>query len=212
MSVAPPQPAPSAHPASAPADFIDDDFFTAWCQTRLLSMDSQIRSFMDGQKALQDKQNQLNELKNMFNNAAGHAPKDGYDKGSAEGLKAYQDLANQIEEYEKAHNLSPDVKDQFDQAKASVQSWYPPKKDDQGNVVRDDDKKVVYDNQYVNADNIKALGEGLQSSIDSYQNEASMDMLRMNSCVSKREQAVQLTSNMLKKLDDTVSAAIANIR
>jgi hypothetical protein len=39
-----------------------------------------------------------------------------------------------------------------------------------------------------------------------------LDMLRLNTLISKRQQIFEMTSNVLKKLDDTKSAIIANMR
>ncbi len=54
--------------------------------------------------------------------------------------------------------------------------------------------------------------DALDARMEKLNASAQLDMLSLNQMMSKRQQAFEMTSNMIKKLDDTKSSIIANIR
>ena len=59
---------------------------------------------------------------------------------------------------------------------------------------------------------LEAALERVGDHIENLNSRSQIDMLMLNTLMSKRQQIFEMTSNVLKKLDDTKSAIISNIR
>jgi hypothetical protein len=200
-----------------------------FCQSRLRTLDDQIRAKMDGQRANINLQTALNKVQSLLPKAEGGADEKANKAGLDEAWKAI--------EAAKAAAITAGDKDTYDQLctlQGAMCSGNKDKKDGAGNPLDDNGKaldscwglkpedaeKVHAANEarWAKADGVfnKQEAEGWIKSVEGMsansRSNNEMSMISLQSMVSQRATALQLTTNMLNSMNESLKGITANIR
>ncbi|MCS7463867.1 hypothetical protein N0M98_27550 [Paenibacillus doosanensis] len=124
-----------------------------------------------------------------------------------------QQLKQQMEEVQKRNELIMKMNDML----SELRSLRPQKAGDTAAVPAGLKSKLAEASITVSGDKLTqaefdALLDKLRSSIDSASNSQQMDMLRLQSLTNKRNEAFDTMSNFIKKMQDSRSSIIGNMR
>lgn len=184
-----------------PAVFsLTPDALLTYCQTRLQSLDGDIKQYMDDQKAQLAKKDVLQKLETAIqdNNTVNKKGKELASKKQAIAdayAAAYADLTKMG-----MGNEASAVKDAFKKAfpNSKITDEHPSTKG----------CKLPTQTQSAFDD----FTQPVQNLVDEIGKEAELNMIQLQSLMSQRQTAVQLTTNMMSKLDRGFDAITANFK
>lgn len=173
-----------------------------YCQTQIRSIDDKIEAFMKGQKDMMKKKEILQELKTSIETNCTVGKEDGeYDKRAAAIAAAYEKAYNELVEAG-----FPDLANQvFEQCK----TWFPNAK------VADGKLDCVTGGHGCPIDTDSSFAAGYQTisdELDALSKDMELNMIQLQSDMSKRQTAIQLTTNMLDKFNRGLDQVVGNIK
>lgn len=121
-------------------------------------------------------------------------------------IKAVQDRNDQLTKLNDAQSKLSDVQADLQAAAQTVN-------DDQKEVLRKAMEEVGLNSKLPeNKDELDALRSQLKSQIDAQSNSQQMDMLRLQSLSNKRNEAFDVMTDFIKKMQDSRNSIIGNMR
>ena len=168
--------------------YLTGDALLMYCQTRLQDLDGDIQSRMSDQKSALDRRQAIQTAQQVFKTFG--------DKG-------------------------PQTQAEWDQCEAAIyaaQQALPP--GDPGRGMLDDFRYAMEhqycrdlapDPHYPHDGEWKGTIDGLGKMIEDIKGSAEIEMLQLQQLMSQRQTAVQLTTNMMSKMDQTQDAIVKNV-
>ncbi len=193
------------------------DSLLFFCQSRLNNLDTQIRSHMDGQKANIALQTALSKLQSLL-------PKGAMEEKDAAANKKGLDLAMDAIKEAKAAAMIAGDKSTYD-ALCKLQGGLCGSKGDAGGPAESawglppDQAAAVNlrnDQRYERADGVVDKGEAdgwvkdVEGMLANSRSNNEMSMISIQSLVSQRATALQLTTNMLNSMNESLKSIAAN--
>jgi hypothetical protein len=180
------------------AGFLTPDALLAYCESRLSGLDSQMRDFFNKQETANRQQAQLNQLASLYNqHSGGINMKDG--NGNATSA-AMDDATFQKQLVEPLQNMIDSLPDS-DPLKAKLTSTLKTLTTDGGTG-----KDTI-----VSAQDITNIETDLKNDVSDLSAGAELNMIQLQSIMSQRQTAIQLTTNLVQSLGDQTNKIADNI-
>jgi len=192
-------------------NYVSIDELTQFCALQMQACDTKIRSMTVNQQQivtngeqLGEAQQALNDLANTFGSkdkVDGQSNSQDNDKDDA---KIYDKVVETLDKLESAAAQATEP------AKGAIQKQIDALKghldfDGAGNPTQ------IKDSQDLFKQDVLDMAKDLQPTIDKNQTDQSMNMIKVQSAVSQREQMIQLVTGMIQKMNEMVSSVVANI-
>lgn len=190
-------------------DSLSAEALMTYCQTQLSDIDSDVKSYFEQQKQMLAQKKALSELKNSL---AKYSPPtteaqwkevaDAYSKAITALNEVDPQLAQELKN-EYSSNLGP---------KIDMVLQHKTKK------IKDPLTGTTFELPLVDPAKIASkewwtghVGD-ISSKVDTVSGNAELNMIQLQSLMSKRQTAVQLTTNMLSKYDQTIASIVNNVK
>ncbi len=160
------------------------------CQQTMEKLDGQIRGKMSDQKERNDSLAALGKLSDLVSTCPTVPAGAGPDAAKVSNdLLAMKDangasIDSKLDELARNH---PELKDTIDAVRANVKDG-------------------------LTAEEAKACGRAIDNASDSLRNDNETSMISLQSLVSKRSQALQMTSNLVNSMNESAKSVVQNIR
>jgi len=191
-------------------NYVSIDELTAFCAVQMQACDKQIREMTTQQQQIVQNGQHLGEAQNALNdlaNAFGSKDKLDADSDSNDGTADDAALYNKV--VATLNSLESAAAQTTNPAQAAIQHEIDELKK---HLVCDSDGKPQ---KIASGDLLKQdvldMAKDLQPTIDKNQTDQSMNMIKVQSAVSQREQMIQLVTGMIQKMNEMVSSVVANI-
>jgi hypothetical protein len=164
--------------------YVTPDAMFVYCQTRLRGVDTQCRDIMAKQEKNAKVQTALGELQS----AIAKKP-EGYKESNPE-----------------AHRI---IGAAFDRA---IEAAGPNSELGQKLIaIRDNEFNAGNGDSVVNPEEMKSIENGVKTQQAALNSQSELDMIHLQSLMSQRQTAIQLTTNILQSLNDSTNKIVANI-
>lgn len=190
-------------------DSLSADALMTYCQTQLSDIDSDVKSYFEQQKKMLGQKQALSELKNSLSKFS--PPKteaqwkevdDAYSKAITALNEVDPRLAQELKN-EYSSNLGPKI-DMALQHKTT--QFKDPWTGHIFEIPLIDPAKIASKEWWTGH-----VGD-MSSKVDAVSGNAELNMIQLQSLMSKRQTAVQLTTNMLSKYDQTIASIVNNVK
>jgi hypothetical protein len=162
--------------------YVTPDAMFVYCQTRLRGVDTQCRDIMAKQEKSAKVQTALGELQTR--------------------------LSNNAEGYGENPELHGKIGAAFNRA---IEAAGPDSEIGQTLItIRDKEFNAGIDSA-VNPDEMKSIESGVKTLQAKLNSQSELDMIHLQSLMSQRQTAIQLTTNILQSLNDSANKIVANI-
>ncbi|HMR05293.1 MAG TPA: hypothetical protein PKA88_05935 [Polyangiaceae bacterium] len=194
-------------------DSLSAEALMTYCQTQLSDIDSDVKSYFEQQKKMLAQKTVLSELKNSLSKFS--PPKTEAQWQAV--AEAYSKAINALEEIDPGGELSMDLQHEFwgnlgPKVEGAAQKkgiefidkyGLNPKGIDYNSI---DFAKIATKEWWTGH-----VGD-MSSKVDAVSGNAELNMIQLQSLMSKRQTAVQLTTNMLSKYDQTIASIVNNVK
>jgi hypothetical protein len=162
--------------------YVTPDAMFVYCQTRLRGVDTQCRDIMAKQEKSAKVQTALGELQTL--------------------------LSNKSEGYGENPELYGKIGASFNRA---IDAVGPDSEMGQRLLTIRDKEFNAGGDSAVNADEMKSIDSGVKTMQAQLNSQSELDMIHLQSLMSQRQTAIQLTTNILQSLNDSANKIVANI-
>lgn len=182
------------------------DALLLYCQARLDGLDSQIQQDMQSQQVTNADQQDLTPVQTALAKYADGCT----DPASVEDLASkLQTAINVIESRDPGSRALSQLKDMLSTIKTGQAKLSPVV---QTMLQIDQQRGITVETPPIlSAGQIKGLTDTLSQVTSSESSSAELNMINLQSLMSQRQTAVELTTNMMQTLDDTLSKVVANV-
>ncbi len=208
----------AAQPATSQVVQLTPDSLMMYCASELRRLDQQITSRMNGQQATRDAQAILSECREWlvkYDTPGGIGAddkhlvphiltrlKDAYD-ALPEGNPQRAEIQKHFDNFRNTTCLKNghgtlSLQDDAAVVKAQIQ--------------KDVDGKTNCSENRANQDEVKTMLHSLNAITEELTHGAELEMINLQSLISQRQMAIQLTTNLLEKLNESLLLPIANLK
>lgn len=203
-------------PLGASGDSLTPDAMLLYCAAQLHDMDTQVKQQMAGQQAQRGAQSKITDLKQLvaqFDTPGGINENDGATKKTI--LLKMKEIYDSLPAGDPTRNAIQTIFDGFRSTsccnddlgnKVSLANYTPEMADADSKIGSQDGKNFVGQSE------VKDLESALDSAAGDIGKNADIQMISLQSLVSQRQMAVQIATNLINKLNETLGAVIQNVK
>jgi hypothetical protein len=190
------------------------DALLLYCQTQLGTYDTTINSFLTEQKLNVTRKKALSDVENTVKKYVNH-----FDQSSVDDIRnAFDKAINALPENDPTRAALVDKLKEFN-SHATPQFDPTPGhfvriRDNNTSPTNDDLPLAVPNMKLVvtySTEELTAFAGDIHSMLDTVNGNAEINMIQLQQVMSQRQTAVQLTTNLLSKLDDTTKSVVTNL-
>lgn len=186
------------------------DALMTYCQTQLGNIDSEVKTYFDQQQKMLAQKQVLSDLKNALSKYAPPKTEAQWD----EVTSAYQKANNALHEIDPSGQITQQVQDLYFSLQPKIDAAATVKKDELKGPLNPwgiDYSSIAWATVASKEWWTGHVGD-VGSVVDAVSGNAELNMIQLQSMMSKRQTAVQLTTNMLAKYDQTIASIINNVK